>query len=138
MIHSFRFALCLLGCLSLGAAETPPKLIDCHVHHNGKEAFLQDLAKKLETVDGMAMLITAPKDLEQVIAFQKRHPNRLIGLGEIRLDAPDVLETVDRFHNAGFPGLGEMTGPQYPYDDRRYWPIYERAEKYGMILLFHT
>lgn len=142
MTRPFLFATCFLGCLSLtaahSAAQVPPKLIDCHVHHNGKEAFLQELTKKLESVDGMAMLITAPKDLEQVVAFQKQHPNRLIGLGEIRLDAPDVLETVDRFHNAGFPGLGEMTGPQYPYDDRRYWPIYERAEKYGMILLFHT
>lgn len=120
------------------AEDMPPKLIDCHVHHNGTEAFLQQLTQKLETVDGMAMLITAPKDLEQVVEFQKQRPNRLVGLGEIRLDAPDVLETIDRFHQAGFRGLGEMSGPQYPYDDRRYWPIYERAEKYGMILLFHT
>lgn len=143
MIRSFLSTICFCGCLWLaaalcGAEDMPPKLIDCHVHHNGTEAFLEQLTQKLETVDGMAMLITAPKDLNQVVQFQKRHPNRLIGLGEIRLDAPDVLETVDRFHQAGFRGLGEMTGPKYPYDDRRYWSIYERAEQYGMILLFHT
>jgi predicted TIM-barrel fold metal-dependent hydrolase len=68
----------------------------------------------------------------------RSHPNRLIGLGEIHLDAPYAVSLVDRFHNAGFRGLGELTKPQYPYDDRRYWPIYERAEKYGMIVLFHT
>ena len=133
----------LFGVYCLAAAvcvaqDSVPKLIDCHVHHNGKEVFLQQLMQKLEGVDGMAMLITAPKDLDQLVEFQRQHPNRLIGLGEIRLDAPDVLETVNRFHQAGFRGLGEMTGPQYPYDDRRYWPIYERAERYGMILLFHT
>jgi uncharacterized protein len=135
----FCFVLCfwLMTALSRGQSA-PPKLVDCHVHHNGSEAFLQALTAKLEAADGMAMLITAPKDLDQVTAFQKQHPNRLIGLGEIRLDAPDVLETIDRFQRAGFRGLGEMTGPQYPYDDRRYWPIYERAERYGMILLFHT
>ena len=84
------------------------------------------------------MLITAPKDLSAVTEFMKSHPDRLVGLGEIQLDAPDVLDMVDRFHAAGFRGLGEITKPQYPYDDRRYWPIYERAEKYRMLLLFHT
>lgn len=115
-----------------------PKLIDCHVHHNGSNEFLKKLTAKLEAVQGIAMLITAPKDLQAVSEFMKSHPDRLVGLGEIQLDAPDVLDTVDRFHSAGFRGLGEITKPQYPYDDRRYWPIYERAEKYGMILLFHT
>ncbi|HSU58131.1 MAG TPA: amidohydrolase family protein [Bryobacteraceae bacterium] len=115
-----------------------PKLIDCHVHHNGSNEFLEKLVAKLEPLQGMAMLITAPKDLDSVTAFMKTHPNRLIGLGEIQLDAPDALDAIDRFHNAGFRGLGEMSKPQYPYDDRRYWPIYERAEKYGMVLLFHT
>jgi hypothetical protein len=34
--------------------------------------------------------------------------------------------------------LDEMTGPLKNYDDKSYWPIYERAEKYGMVILFHT
>ncbi|HEY7306861.1 MAG TPA: amidohydrolase family protein [Bryobacteraceae bacterium] len=115
-----------------------PKLIDCHVHHNGSSEFLERLVAKLTPLDGTAMLITAPKDLEAVTAFMKNHPGRLIGLGEIKLDSADALENIDRFHGAGFRGLGELTKPLYPYDDRRYWPIYERAEKYRMILLFHT
>ena len=84
------------------------------------------------------MLITAPKDLDQVCTFMKQQPGQLIGLGEIQLDAPDVLAAIDRFQKAGFRGLGEITQPQYSYDDRRYWPIYELAEKYRMIVLFHT
>jgi hypothetical protein len=67
-----------------------------------------------------------------------KHPNRLLGLGELQLDDPVAVELVDRFHAAGFRGLGELTGPLKNYDDRSYWPIYARAEKYGMILLFHT
>ena len=93
---------------------------------------------RLSSVSGEAMLITAPKDLTQVTTFMQQHPGRLIGLGEIDVDAPDVLTTIDRFHAAGFRGLGEISRPQYPYDDRRYWPIYQRAEQYGMLLLFHT
>ena len=118
--------------------QTPPKLIDCHLHHNGSPEFLNRLLTKLESLNGMAMLIVEPKDLHSVTDFMHVHPGRLIGLGQIDLDAPDVLETVDRFHQSGFRGLGELTKPKYSYDDRRYWPVYERAESYRMIILFHT
>ena len=135
----WRHALVLAVSMSLcWSQQIPPKLIDCHVHHNGSNEFLERLVAKLTSLQGMAMLITAPKDLDAVTAFMKSHPNRLIGLGKIGLDTPDAVSLVDRFHAAGFRGLGELTKPQYPYDDRRYWPIYERAEKYGMIVLFHT
>jgi uncharacterized protein len=136
-----RFRNLLLLSFFLGLCwgqSAPPKLIDCHVHHNGSNEFLEKLVVKLETLQGMAMLITMPNDLDQVTAFMRSHPNRLIGLGQIDLDAADVLDTIDRFHAAGFRGLGELTKPQYSYDDRRYWPVYERAEKYHMIILFHT
>jgi len=137
--HSWRGLTLLVISLNLGWCEAAaPKLIDCHVHHNGSPEFLNQLTAKLESAQGMAMLITAPKDLPSVTAFMREHPGRLVGLGEIALDAPDALALVDRFHSAGFRGLGEITKPKYAYDDRRYWPIYERAEKYGMIILFHT
>jgi len=130
-------ALFLCG-LSVQAQSAPPKLIDCHVHHNGQKAFLDQLTAKMQDVDGMALLITAATDIKDVAAAVTAHPGRLSGIGEMKLDDPNALSLVDRFHAAGFRGLGEITGPQYPYDDRRYWPIYGRAEKYGMILLFHT
>jgi uncharacterized protein len=130
---SFAAALSLSWC-----QPVEPKLIDCHVHHDGSNEFLERLVAKLEPLQGLAMLITAPKDVDAVTAFMKTHPNRLVGLGEIALDSPEALENIDRFHSAGFRGLGEITKPQYAYDDRRYWPIYERAERYGMIILFHT
>jgi predicted TIM-barrel fold metal-dependent hydrolase len=137
--YPIRFLLVLSSCFSIAwCQDLPPRLIDCHVHHNGSKDFLEKLVAKLEPLQGMALLITMPQDLDQVTTFMKNHPGRLIGLGQIDLDAPDALQTVDRFHNAGFRGLGELTKPQYSYDDRRYWPIYERAEKYRMIILFHT
>jgi hypothetical protein len=125
--------------LSTLRAQAPvPKIIDAHLHHNGDPAFLEKLTAKLDSVDGLALLITAPKDLEAVKAFIAKHPNRLICNGELKLDDPLALELVDRFHAAGCRGLGEITSPLKNYDDRSYWPIYERAEKYRMILLFHT
>ena len=132
-------ALTLLASLGTLAAQTSaPRLIDVHVHHNGDPAFLDKLVAKLDSVDGLALLLTFPKDLDSVRGFTAKHPNRIIGLGQIDLDDPLALELVDRFHAAGFRGLGELTGPLKNYDDRSYSPIYERAEKYGMIILFHT
>ena len=123
---------------AFGAEPGRPKLIDAHVHHNGDPAFLAKFTAKLEAVDGQALLITEAKDLASVTSFMAAHPGRLFGMGQLSLDHPNALKQVDDFHNAGFRGLGELTGPEAAYDDRRYWPIYERAEKYGMILLFHT
>ena len=118
--------------------QTPPHLIDCHVHYNGDPAFLEKLVSRLNEVDGMAFLLTKPADLSSAEAAIKKYPNRLIGFGDISPDDPRALEILDSIHAAGFRGVGEITSTLKNYDDRSYWPFYARAEKYGMIMLFHT
>lgn len=132
------FLAAAAGLPLLAAQTTPPKLIDVHIHYNGDPAFLEKLVAKLDAVNGLAFVLTFSKDLDSVKAAIARHPNRLMGLGDLSLDDPLALDLVDRFHAAGFRGLGELTRPLKNYDDRSYWPIYERAEKYHMIVLFHT
>jgi len=134
---SHRAAL-LFAFLICGAAFAQPKLIDAHLHYNGDPAFLNLLLAKLDSVDGLAFLLVDPKDLDGVKDVVKQHANRLVGFGEIQLDAPDVLHQIDRFHAAGFRGLGELSGPKHNYDDPVYSPVYARAEKYRMFVLFHT
>jgi predicted TIM-barrel fold metal-dependent hydrolase len=130
--HIFLFLLISLP------AFAQPKLIDAHMHYNGDAAFLKALIAKLDSLDGLAFLLVVPKDFDGVKDFVKEHSNRLVGFGEIQLDHPKVLEQIDRFHAAGFRGLGEISGPKKNYDDPAYSPIYARAEKYGMMILFHT
>ncbi len=122
----------------LPAAFAQPKLIVAHNHYNGDPAYLQQLLAKLDEVDGLAFLLVDPKDLDGVKDSVKQHAGRLVGFGEIQLDNPKALEQVDRFHAAGFRGLGELSGPKKNYDDPVYAPIFARAEKYGMFVLFHT
>ena len=138
MISWGRIAALLFAFLISVAAYAQPKLIDAHMHYNGDPAFLKLLLAKLDSVDGLAFLLVDPKDLDGVKDGVKQHSNRLIGFGEIQLDAPDVLRQIDRFHAAGFRGLGELSGPKHSYDDPVYSPVYGRAEKYGMFILFHT
>lgn len=124
--------------LSVLAQSHPPKLIDVHEHYDGETGVLERLLSKLTAADGLGFLLTTPNGLPQASKFIKEHPGRFIGFGDIKLDAPDVLNEIDRFHAAGFRGLGEISSAQKNYDDRSYWPIYDRAAKYHMLLLFHT
>ncbi len=115
-----------------------PKLIDVHLHFDGEAGVLEKLLDKLNSADGLGFLLTTPRALPEASEFIHQHPDRFIGFGDVKLDDPHVLQQVDRFHAEGFRGLGEITGTRKPYDDPAYWPIYDRAEKYHMILLFHT
>lgn len=139
MKRSFRWLWVLL-CLTAPAAARAkvPHLIDVHFHYDGEPGLLDKLLQKLDRVDGMALLLTTPRSLPEAKHFIQEHPTRLAGFGDVKLDSPDVLQQIDRFHAAGFLGLGEITQTLKPYDDTSYWPIYDRAEKYHMILLFHT
>ena len=136
---AMRFSLLsLVTWCSFVCAQPAPKLIDAHLHYNGDPAFLKQLLAKLDKIDALAFLLVDPKDFDGVKDSIKQHSNRLIGFGEIQLDNPHVLEQIDQFHAAGFRGLGELSGPKKNYDDPVYSPIYARAEKYGMFVLFHT
>jgi hypothetical protein len=116
----------------------PPKLIDVHEHYNGEPGVLEKLLSKLNGADGLGFLLTTPKGFPQASKFIKEHPDRFIGFADLKLDDPNALNEIDRFHAAGFRGIGEISSSRKNYDDRYYWPIYDRAAKYHMFLLFHT
>jgi hypothetical protein len=124
--------------LTVPAQTVPPNLIDVHEHYDGEDGVLEKLLVRLDAADGLGILLTTAKGFSQASKFIHEHPDRFIGFGDIKLDDPDVLNQIDSFHKAGFRGLGEITSSQKNYDDRAYWPIYDRAAKYHMILLFHT
>jgi predicted TIM-barrel fold metal-dependent hydrolase len=124
--------------LTIIATAQTHKLVDAHVHHNGDPAFLKQLIARLTKHEGVAFLLVRPEHLQQVTDFMAANPGRLIGFGDISLDDPKALEQIDMFHKAGFRGLGELSRTRKPFDDPSYTPIYDRAAKYGMMLLFHT
>jgi hypothetical protein len=115
-----------------------PQLIDVHVHFDGESNVLQQLLQKLEAAHGLAILLVTPKGLPEASKFIHDHPDRFVGFGDVKLDDPNILSEIDSFHKAGFRGLGEITTTRKNYDDPAYWPIYDLASRFHMILLFHT
>src|SRR5215218_6355354 len=89
-------------------AQTP-KFIDAHVHYNGDPAFLKKLISRLDQLDGMAFLLTKPAHLQQVADLVAAKPGRVVGFGDVALDDSKALEQIDRFHQAGFRGIGEIS-----------------------------
>ncbi|MCX7918013.1 MAG: amidohydrolase family protein [bacterium] len=68
-------------------------------------------------------------------AFQK-YPEFIVGFGYIRLGI-DAPSRVDYLYEEGFKGL-KIINPRKPYNEKEYYPIYEKAAKYRMPILFHT
>ncbi len=128
----------LLAVTTALIAQPQPRMVDAHVHHNGEIEFLDKLVARLEKLNGMAFLLTKPEHMKQVQAYMAVHPGRLAGFGDISLDDPKALQQIDAFHAAGFIGLGEISRTLKPFDHPTYTPIYDRASKHGMMLLFHT
>ncbi|MGI9862259.1 amidohydrolase family protein [Moorella naiadis] len=73
---------------------------------------------------------------EDVQKAMERYPDRIIGLGVIKLGL-DWPEKVKELHDRGFKGL-KITRPRANYDDDAYLPFYEKAEELDMPILFHT
>lgn len=119
-------------------AQAQPRIIDEHVHYNGDPAFLEKLLNRMESVDGMTCLLVPPAEMGTAVPFIHAHPNRLVGYAEIDMDSAHAIEDIDAAHEAGFRGIGELEYVRHDYDDPVYFPIYKQAEKYRMIMLFHT
>ena len=119
-------------------------LINVHGHltkHPGKGE--ERLAHARE--DGVVRFCCATIDVSEwsyssaeLVPLFEKYPDFLVGLGYLNLgrdvDSPD---RIDELKAMGFAGL-KMIIPSKPYNDDRYFPLYERAEKLAMPMLFHT
>src|SRR6185503_18738530 len=67
-----------------------------------------------------------------------QHPSQIVPFGYVDLDARDVVKQVEEFHDLGYRGLGELEFVKKPFNDPSYFPVYELANEYSWIVLFHT
>jgi len=118
------------------------KYIDAHAHlvHNHQrfhelavfgefdETWLMDL-------NGLTLNDLTFASTQEVLAAAKAHPQTVYAFGH--LDFSRSPDEIDRLQEMGFTGLKPYK-PRTGWNDQRYYPFYERAEKLGMPIVFHT
>lgn len=121
------------------AASASDRIVDIHVHFDEKNPnFIRDFVAVAKRINLTACLLTPYSHRVQVAEAAKQHPKQIVPFGFIDLDATDVLSQVKDFHELGYRGLGELEFVKKPYVDASYLPVYELANQYGWVLLFHT
>src|SRR5207237_8249377 len=119
--------------------STPDCTEDIHLHFDNKNpSFINYLLKLSDRLNLTACLLTPFANRKVVLDAAKQHPAQIIPFGFVDLDAPDVVKQVEELHAMGYRGLGEMEFVKKPYNDPSYLPVYELANRYCWIVLFHT
>ena len=128
-----------LGDAAAASPGTADRIVDMHVHFDEKNPnFISDFLKVSERLNLTACLLTPFANRKLVADAAKQHPAQIIPFGFVDLDALDVVKQVEELHAMGYRGLGEMEFVKKPYNDPSYFPVYELANRYGWIVLFHT
>ena len=115
------------------------RIVDMHVHFDEKNPnFINDFLRVSEKLNLTACVLTPFANRKVVLDAAKQYPTQIIPFGFVDLDAPDVVKQVEELHAMGYRGLGELEFVKKPYNDPSYLPVYELANRYGWIVLFHT
>ncbi|MFB3892025.1 MAG: amidohydrolase family protein [Phycisphaerae bacterium] len=110
-----------------------PRIIDCHVHHLDDSQV--DWARKIG-YQKVCLMDWRAEVLKERLA---RHPDFVIALGWVPLELDEAVSVaaVERFREIGCLGLKACCASAR-YDDERFYPVYARAQEYGMPVFFHT
>src|SRR6266550_4502833 len=119
--------------------QAADRIVDMHVHFDEKNPnFVDDLVKVTETLNVTACVLTPYGSRTVIAEAAQRHPARIVPFGYVDLDAPDAVRQADEFHTLGYRGLGELEFTKKPYTEPSYMPVYELANRYSWVILFHT
>ncbi|TME58243.1 MAG: amidohydrolase [Chloroflexi bacterium] len=110
---------------------------------------LDELASDYEALDVLAVLLAwdaetatgRPRVPNELVAQACRdHPKAFTGFGSVDpLKGDRAVAELDRISELGLKGVKLHPSLQaFAPDDEKHWPLYERCEELGLILLFHT
>jgi uncharacterized protein len=142
-------SLALSGAKQASSAPTPQnsspdtaasggRIVDIHIHYQKKQGFIDDFLRTTEHLNYTGCILTPFEDRKEVAEAAKNHPTRIIPMGSVMLDAPDVTQQIEELHDLGYRGLGEMEFPRKTYVDPSYTKVYELANRFKWVVLFHT
>jgi uncharacterized protein len=127
------------GLWSERSEKPAQRIVDMHVHYDERNPnFIADLLKVSERLNLTACVLTPYPHRKVVADGAKQYPARIVPFGYVDLDAPDVVQQVEELHTLNYRGLGELEFVKKPYTDPSYMRVYELANQYGWVVLFHT
>jgi len=113
-------------------------IIDCH-HHLGRDpnyaARLVDECARLSIAKVCTIAPFGEEGNDRLAALLPQYGNTILGFALVRW-AEDTPDDIVRYHDQGFTGL-KFIIPPAPYDDERWFLLYEKAQDLGMPCLFH-
>jgi predicted TIM-barrel fold metal-dependent hydrolase len=115
------------------------RIIDIHTHFAAKNPrYIDEFLTMSEQLNLTGCMLTPFENRKVVAEAAKQHPAQILPFGYVDMDAPDVTKQVEEFHALGYRGLGELEFVKKPYSDPSYFPVYELANRYNWVVLFHT
>jgi predicted TIM-barrel fold metal-dependent hydrolase len=114
------------------------RIVDIHLHYKREPGFIDNFLKTTEHLNITACMLTPFEDRKEVAEAAKKYPTRIIPMGSVLLDEPDVTQQIEELHDLGYRGLGELEFPEKTYVDPSYTKVYELANRYKWVVLFHT
>lgn len=117
-------------------------VVDIHQHYTPKDGFVDGLLKEMDKAGvAIACVISSGPNYDDKEAAQwktifKDFKERIVGFGSFNPGKFDHT-IVDDYYAKGFRGLKAIS-PTDSYDSDDFLVYYERAEEYGMPILFHT
>jgi len=115
------------------------RIVDMHVHFDeANPSFVSDLLKVCGSLNLTACVLTPFSSRKVIAEAARQHPAQIVPFGYVDLDAPGAVQQVEEFHALGYRGLGELEFVKKPFNDTSYFQIYELANRYAWIVLFHT
>ncbi len=134
-----RAGVSIPGLLSDAPDKGAQRIVDMHVHFDEKNPnFIADFVKVAERLNLTACVLTPYANRKVIAEAAKQYPARIVPFGYVDLDAPDVVQQVQELHTLNYRGLGELEFVKRPYTDPSYMAVYELANQYGWVVLFHT
>ncbi len=114
-------------------------IVDMHIHFDEKNPkYIEDFLKISDRLNLTALMHTPFANRKIVSKAAKEYPRQIVPSGYVDLDASDVVGQVKELRDLGYRGLGELEFVKKPYNDPSYFPVYELANEYGWVVMFHT
>ena len=112
-------------------------VIDAHQHFSPDARYFDWLVPTYRRNNAMACVNGWRREFAAILEGAKKHPEVVIPYGRINPDDAGAAAEVEYFAEHGARGI-KLHSPVQNWDDEKYFPIYERIEKRGMMALFHT